>query len=234
LACKAQKGADTQGEIYYRIITIQGSDKNKKMNGSTSSERVKAMAKKLFFSYGLKSVSMDDLARRCGVSKKTIYQYYQDKDVLVHAVVMEQIQLHERLLRSCQSVAYEAIDELIMSDTQLFGIWTIIHHRFFYEVKKYYPGAWRELEHYSLKMRNFIIGNLERGRKEGLYRNDFDTALIAELRMQQHICLLRSPFATLQKLSTDRLVKEITMLHLRSITTEKGQLLLDHYIKKES
>ena len=204
------------------------------MNGINISERIKAMAKELFFSYGLKSVSMDDLARLSGVSKKTIYQYYEDKEVLVHAVVMDKIQLHERLLGSSQSIANEAIDEIIMWDTELFGIWTDINHRFFYEVEKYYPEAWLELEYYSLKMRNLIIGNLEWGKKEGLYRNDINIALIAELRMHQHISLLRSQIATTQKLSTDRLAKEITMLHLRSITTEKGKLLLDNYVKKEN
>jgi len=94
-------------------------------------------------------------------------------------------------------------------------------------VEKFFPEAWLELEYYSLKARNLIIGNLERGKKEGLYRNDINIVLIAELRMHQHISLLRSQFATTQKLSTDRLAKEITMLHLRSITTEKGKLLLD-------
>ena len=215
-------------------MTIQSSNKTKKMNGGNIGERIKAMAKELFFSYGLKSVSMDDLARLSGVSKKTIYQYYEDKDVLVYAVVMDQIQLHERLLSSCQSIANQAIDEVIMRDIELFGIWTAIHHRFFYEVEKYYPEAWLELEYYSLKMRNLIIGNLEWGKKEGLYRNDMNIVLIAELQMHQHIRLLRSQFTTTQKLSTDRLVKEITMLHLRSITTQKGKMILDNYTKKES
>ena len=212
-------------------MTIQSNDTNKKINGSTISERIKAMAKKQFFSYGLKSVSMDDLARMSGVSKKTIYQYYENKDVLVYAVVMDQIQLHERLLSSYQSIANEAIDEVLMWDTQLFEIWTNIHHRFFYEVRKYYPEALLELKDYSLKMRNFIIGNLEWGKKEGLYRNDINIALIAELRMQQQICLLRSQFAITQKFTTDRLAKEITVLHLRSITTEKGKLLLNNYFE---
>ena len=215
-------------------MTVQSSDKTKKMNGANISERILAIAKKLFFSYGLKSVSMDDVARLSGVSKKTIYQYYEDKDVLVHAVVMDQIQLHERFLSSCQSIANEAIDEIIMWDTELFGIWTDIHHSFFYEVEKYYPETWLELEYYSLKMRNLIIGNLERGKNEGLYRNDIDIVLIADLRMHQHMSLLRSQFTTTQKLSTDRLVKEITMLHLRSITTEKGKVLLNNYIKQEN
>jgi len=200
------------------------------MNGNTISERIKANAKELFFAYGLKSVSMDDLARLSGVSKKTIYQYYQDKDVLVHAVVVDLVQLHERLLNTYQSIAKDAIDEALMWDTQLFGIWANIHHRFFYEVKKYYHEAWMELEYYSLKMRNFIVENLERGKKEGLYRNDINVVFIAELSMHQHISLLRSQFTTTQKFSSNRLAKEITVFHLHSITLERGKTLLDNYI----
>ena len=177
---------------------------------------------------------MDDLARLSGVSKKTIYQYYEDKDVLVHAVVMDLIQLHERLFNTYQSIAKDAIDEVITMDTRLFGIWTDIRPSFFYEVKKFFPEAWLELEYYSLKMRNLIIGNLERGKKEGLYRNDINIVLIAELRIHQHTNLLRSKFVTTQKMSTDQLVRELAILYLQSITTEKGKMLLDNYFKKEN
>lgn len=204
------------------------------MNVTTNGERIKAMAKELFFSYGLKSVSMDDLARLSGVSKKTIYQYYEDKDVLVHAVVMDLVQLHERLVNSYKSIAKDAIDEAITMDTRLFGIWADIRPNFFYELKKFFPDAWLELDYYSLKMRNLIIENLEKGRKEGLYRNDINVVLVAELSMHQHMSLLRSQFTTTQKLSTDLLAKEITMLHLRGIATEKGKTLLENYIKNEN
>jgi AcrR family transcriptional regulator len=204
------------------------------MKESSTSERIKANAKELFFAYGLRSISMDDLAKMSGVSKKTIYQYYEDKDVLVHAVVMDLVQLHERLLSTYQTLAEDAIDEAITMDTRLFGIWTDVRPAFFYEVKKFFPDAWLELEYYSLKMRNCIIGNLERGKKEGLYRNDINVALIAELSMHQHISLLRSQFATTQKLSTEELAKEITNLQLHSITTEKGKTLLNNYIIKEN
>jgi len=71
------------------------------------------------------------------------------------------------------------------------------------------------------------------GKKEGLYRNDINVALIAELRMHQHISLIKSQFATTQKMSTDQLAKELTMLYLQSITTEKGKMLLNNYLKKE-
>ena len=204
------------------------------MKESNTSEQIKANAKELFFSYGLKSVSMDDLARLSGVSKKTIYQYYEDKDVLVHAVVMDLVQLHERLFNTYQSIAKDAIDEAITMDTRLFGAWTDIRPNFFYEVKKFFPEAWLELEYYSLKMRNLIIENLERGKKEGLYRNDINIVLIAELRIYQLTNLLRSKFVTTQKMSTNQLAKELVKLYLQSITTVKGKLLLDNYIKKDN
>ena len=197
-------------------------------------EQIKANAKEVFFSYGLKSVSMDDLARLSGVSKKTIYQYYQDKEVLVHAVVTDLVQLHERLLNAYQFIAKDAIDEAITMDTRLFGIWTDIRPNFFYEVKKFFPDAWVELEYYSLKMRNLIIGNLERGKMEGLYRNDINTVLIAELRIYQLTNLLQSRFVSTQQMTTSQLVRELVILYLQSITTQKGKQLLDNYIKNEN
>jgi len=214
-------------------MTIRSTNKNKKVN-SKIGERVKAMAKELFFSHGLKSVSMDDLARLSGVSKKTIYQYYEDKEVLVHAVVNDLIQLHERLFNTYQSIAKDAIDEAITMDTRLFGLWTDIRPGFFYEVKKFFPDAWLELEYYSLKMRNVIIENLERGRKEGLYRNDINIVLIAELRIYQLTNLLRSKLVTTQKMSTNHLVRELVILYLQSITTEKGKSIIANYFKKEN
>jgi AcrR family transcriptional regulator len=214
-------------------MSDQISNRSKKMKTRITGEQIKANAKKLFLSYGFKSVSMDDLSKHTGISKKTICQYFADKDVLVHAIVNDLIQLHERLLNNFQAIAKDAIDEIVTLDTELFGIWTDIDHRFFYEVEKFFPEAWLELEYYSLKMRNIIIGNLEWGKKEGLYRNDINVVLIAELRMHQHISLIKSQFATTQKMSTDQLAKELTMLYLQSITTEKGKMLLNNYLKKE-
>lgn len=212
----------------------QGKNKNKKMKAGNTSEQIKENAKELFFSYGLKSVSMDDLAKQSGISKKTIYQFYEDKDVLVHAVVNDLIQLHERLFNTYQSIAKDAIDEVITMDTRLFGLWTDIRPNFYYEVKKFFPDAWLELEYYSLKMRNLIIENLEKGKKEGLFRNEINVVLVAELRIYQLTNLLRSKFVTTQKMSTNQLVKELVILYLQSIVTDKGKALLANYIKNEN
>jgi len=64
---------------------------------------------------------MDDLSKHTGISKKTICQYFADKDVLVHAIVNDLIQLHERLLNNFQAIAKDAIDEIVTLDTELFG-----------------------------------------------------------------------------------------------------------------
>ncbi|HEX6193727.1 MAG TPA: helix-turn-helix domain-containing protein, partial [Chitinophagaceae bacterium] len=54
-------------------------------------ERIQNKAEELFMQFGIRSVSMDDIANNLGMSKKTVYQYFVDKDELVEAVVQAHI-----------------------------------------------------------------------------------------------------------------------------------------------
>lgn len=65
-------------------------------------ELILAKAKELFLSYGLKSVSMDDLARQAGISQKTICQFYPGKDRLGNGIVDDFVTCHTRLLHECR------------------------------------------------------------------------------------------------------------------------------------
>ena len=56
-------------------------------------DRIKQRADELFRRYGIRSVTMDEIAAQLGISKKTIYQYYTDKDQLVDAVTEDEIKL---------------------------------------------------------------------------------------------------------------------------------------------
>lgn len=166
---------------------------------------------------------MDDVARLCGISKKSIYQSFEDKNALVRAIVYELIQSHKRLLKMCRIVAKDAIDEVIKQSAKPFEIWTVIRPAFFYELEKYFPEIWHDLKLYRSKMHYGIVCNLEWGKREGLYRADINAAFVAEVRLQQLINFLQQHFVTTQKWSIHQSVTEITSLHLHSITTEKGK-----------
>src|SRR4249920_3091839 len=89
-------------------------------------ESIKEKARELFFSYGIKSVSMDDIAKMAGVSKRTIYEFFEDKNELVNEIVQDLVRSYSDLFRSSQSTAQNAIDEVIKQDDELLGIWTKI------------------------------------------------------------------------------------------------------------
>ena len=183
---------------------------------------IKEKSKQLFFSYGMISVSMNDIAQMCCVSKKSIYQYFEDKNTLVCAIVHELIQSHKRLLKICRVAAKNAIDEVIKQSAEPFEIWAAIRPSFFYELEKFFPQAWHELEQYRLKLYNGITHNLEWGRQEGFYRTNINTALVAELRLLQLTHFLQQNFATTQQWSSHQSVMELTSLYLHSIAAEKG------------
>lgn len=192
-------------------------------------ERIKEKSKQLFFSYGLKSVSMDDVAHSCGISKKSIYLHFEDKNALVCSTVHELIQLHEGLMKMCNSAAINAIDEVVKQVAEPFEIWASIRPSFFYELEKFFPAAWNELELYRLKMHEGIMHNLEWGKEENLYRGNINTAFTAELRLHQLIDLLRRNFITTKHWSIRQSAMELTGLYLQSITTDNGKNALKYF-----
>jgi AcrR family transcriptional regulator len=192
------------------------------MKNDNTNELIKEKARKLFFSYGIKNVTLDEIANDSGISKKTIYQFFDDKNEIIYAVVSDLIQSHEQLFKTAGSTSNDAIDEVLKQDAGLPFICKDLRPRFFFDLEKFFPKGWEEIEQYKLKIYNIITNNLSRGKEEGLYREDVNMAVISDFRLEQLVNILKP-----------ELVDEITILYLHSITTEKGKKLLDTYLKKE-
>ena len=200
------------------------------MKNNNTNRLIKEKSKALFFSYGLKSVSMNDIAQLSGISKKTIYQSFDDKNALVYAVVNDLIRSHEDVFKIAQATAKDAIDEVIKQDTAFSSVCTGLRPSFFYELENFFPDVWEVLQQYKLKIHKGIIVNLRRGQEKGDYREDIDRKLISDLRLHQLVNVLKPEFLTSFDLSVKQLADQFTMLYLRAITTEKGKKLLDRYL----
>lgn len=189
-------------------------------------------ARDLFFTYGLKSVSMDDLARKSGTSKKTIYQLVADKNELVDKVVDDLVRCHAESLEQCTAEARNAVEEVVLRGRVPFITLASVNRNFFYELEKFFPAAWAKLAaHRQQVMVPAIIENLERGVKEGYYRDGLDKELIAGIRLQQIITALDPREFTTQATSTQKLMNDLTEFYLHAITNTKGKQLLNKYLK---
>ncbi|ANE52694.1 TetR/AcrR family transcriptional regulator [Flavisolibacter tropicus] len=194
-------------------------------------EVVLQKAKELFFTYGLKSISMDDLAKQAGVSKKTIYQAVADKQELVGKVVDDLIQCHQATLTTSCTSSANAIEEVINLSCVPFDTLAAININFFYELEKFFPVEWKKLiAHKQKTMQPTIIKNLERGMAEGLYREDLNSAFTAAIRLQQISTALNPSDFNEKKMDTRQLMNDLTLFYLHSITTTKGKRIFTKYL----
>ena len=192
-------------------------------------------AKDLFFTYGLKSVSMDDIAKDAGVSKKTIYKDFEAKSALVQHLVLNLLGVHTEALKNCAATAKDAIDEVVLYTQRPFDSIALINQSFFYELEKFFPVEWKQVtEHRKQVLVPSILSNLEKGIAEDLYRSDLNLQLVAEVRVQQILTALNPRTFNERKLQGSQLILQLSELYLQSIATPKGKKLIHKYLNKNN
>ncbi|MBM3935688.1 MAG: TetR/AcrR family transcriptional regulator [Sphingomonadales bacterium] len=147
----------------------------------------------LFFRYGLKSMTMDELARQLGCSKKTIYEQYPDKKILVHAVLGGFLNEHRSEMAALDQKANNAIEKLISMAAIGFQKMKNLTPTILFDLQKTYPELWMELERYRQEEIVGIFKRLiKRGQQEGLFRQEIDPAIVSIMHLQ-HTNLLLDP-----------------------------------------
>lgn len=199
------------------------------MKNTHASEHLMEKAKELFLRYGVKSVSMDEIAQFAGVSKNLLYRFFSSKAAFVHAFVSSMIEAHAAVVKKATAGSKDAIDEVLKENAGMTALCRTDYPDLFYQVEKYFPDSWELVEQYQSEIYKTISDNLSRGKAEGLFRDDIDDALIADLRLRQVINVLRPELLTSFNLSINELAREFTRLYLHAITTKKGKELLAKY-----
>ena len=115
------------------------------MTDMDTGTRIQQKAHGLFMQYGLRSVSMDDIAGHLGISKKTIYQYYADKDDLIAAVVNEELQRNELGCEADRKASDNAIHEVFLAMDMVVEMFRTMNPSLLYDMQKYHPAAFRKL-----------------------------------------------------------------------------------------
>lgn len=176
-----------------------------------------------FMKYGIKSVTMDDISKNLGISKKTLYKYFKDKDDIVCTLMEMDIESELELLQKIVSTSGNAIDETYsFADTMVEKL-KVVNPSLLYDMEKYHPKAWQIfINHKRVDVYHCIKSNIERGMREGLYRKDLNPEIVAKLYSEKIDMLFNKELFPLNKFTLEQIHTEMLSYHLHGIVSKKG------------
>ncbi len=183
-------------------------------------------ASKLYWNYGIRAVTMDDIAQSMGMSKKTLYELISDKTALVELVLdklrqedVERFSVFNREDLNAIEKFY-AFHKLLRSQIKDIGM------IFFYDLDKYYPSL---LGNFKDSQRAFLLGqfsgNLKEGMSDGLYRDDLNIDLVSNfmLLFRRYAITLARNKGGQEKFYDTCFIEEVFKYHLNGICSKKGR-----------
>jgi TetR/AcrR family transcriptional regulator, cholesterol catabolism regulator len=192
--------------------------------------RIKQKAHDLFMQYGVRSVTMDEIAVQLGVSKKTLYQYYADKDELVDAVIIDVLGTNRDNCLKDRSMAKNAIHEVFLAIDMMQEMFQDMNPSVLFELERYYPTAFEKfIQHKYSFLYKVLTENIERGIAEELYRKDFDTEILVKARLESMMMPFNQMVFPKNKFSLIKVETELTTHFLYGLATIKGYKLITKY-----
>jgi AcrR family transcriptional regulator len=200
------------------------------MTEANTKVRIKQKAKELFMRYGIRSVSMDDIATQLGISKKTIYQYFTDKDELVDGVVDEDIQEMQTECLATGNEAQDAVDEIFLTVERIVEQFRNMNPMLIYDLEKFHVRAYqRFMEHKNKFLLQIIRRNLEWGVKEGLYRPDINVDVLSKFRLESMMIAFNIDLFPPSRYNLADVTKEIIEHFVFGVASQKGYRLILKY-----
>lgn len=186
-----------------------------------------------YMKYGIKSITMDDVARDLGISKKTLYKYVTDKDDLVGKFIDYEIEIRQEEICKCFSTGTNAIEELFEISIFMNKLIRKQNPATEHDLQKYYPHHYQKI----IKARRegiykYILLNLKKGQEEGLYRLDMNNETIAKLYLSRSESIHSNDLFSVEEFTSITLFIELLTYHIRGIATEKGIVVLERKIKE--
>lgn len=202
-------------------------------------EKILQQVSELYFKYGIKSVTMDDVSRELGISKKTLYEHFADKNDLVAKFLEFHIQKIRVVFEEEKEDSGNAIDHLLFISKIMITFLQDLNPSVHYDLQKYYPDIFKSLFEYKRNnMLNSVKQNIERGMREGVYRKDLNPDIIAYIYVNRVEASLDADFLRNNDFTSSDLFSEMFTYHIRGISSKKGieyfekQICLNKYLTK--
>lgn len=186
----------------------------------------------LFYRVGIRSVSMDDIAKELRIPKKTIYRYFKNKEDLIESMLRYQLQRDfERYKTIADNEVLNAINVLLSVSVAVCDTLKQVSFSHLFDLKKYYPQQYNAFWNSKREMiQRYIFENVCKGVSQGIYRSDLNTELIALLYAINLEKFNAGTDELLSKYSFEEVFRTMFENHIRAITNQKG---LDYFLRKK-
>lgn len=187
-------------------------------------------ADELFTKYGLRSVTMDDIAKRVGISKKTIYQLFEDKDALVEIIVKQKLEEQYLAMQEIAKTYTNPIEEVLKMSEYIRTAMTNLHPSVVYDMQKFFPKSYENYNaHIDCCFKESFSNNIEKGIAMGLYRPNINADILSKLRMVQIEIGFNPEIFPPTKYKLQDIQVEFIMHFLHGICTIKGHKMINKF-----
>lgn len=177
----------------------------------------------VFMRLGIKSVTMDDLARELGISKKTIYKFFKDKTELVNTIIELKLGEDQAICSNAKFESENAIDELFVVSQFVMENFQTINPTVFYDLQKHHPDAWEKVQEHKWGFINkAITENITRGIKEGIYRDNINVEIVARLHVGAIDMILNGIIFPWSEYKFHQIYDEFIRFQIRGLANDKG------------
>lgn len=188
----------------------------------------------IYLKYGIKSVTMDDLANHLGISKKTIYKYFEDKNDLLNTMIKRTLNFEEKMCFKIQSHSDNALEALIQISRMVIERLNNVNPAIFYDLQKHHNEAWQILEKHKWDfVLSAINANIKRGIEEKYYRDNLNVEIISRLYIATIDTIMNPEIYKWPEFQFQELYKEIMCFQFHGLVNENGKNYLKLNFKDE-
>lgn len=192
--------------------------------------KILSASTELFRQYGFKTITMDDIARRAGISKKTLYQHFANKgEVVNEALTWYQCSVSDTCI-SIMNQSENAIEGMVRVMSMFDDMLANMNPTAILELERYYPEAFKIFKTNMLeKDIEAIKDNILWGMKDGLYRETLNAEFMARYRMEMSMLVLHPNLMVNTRNDLQFVMHEVGEHFLYGIMTHKGEKLYQKY-----
>lgn len=193
------------------------------------------IATREFLHYGFKAVTVDQIAQKSGISKKTLYEIFPNKEVLISKALELHLKSECEIMCTFSQSAKDALDEMILVLSYHAKMIRSMNPICLSDLQRYYPQAFNLMDKFKQnEIRKSIEKNLIRGVQEGLYRQDFDIKILVQFRVESIFHVLNSYVFPSSEYDLAKASQQIFELFIYGITLPKYHKLIKKYLNKHN